>query len=119
MIFFLLLPLWLIGLAGCAVLAIFRPLRVMSVYCATMGTLAVWISLVLSSLALMAPGWLSLPVGNGFGGVLMIGGYVVGGGVGGLLGIALGAVIARWMTRAEPIFPPQVEAALGIRTARR
>jgi len=104
MIFFLLLPLWLIGLLGCAVLAIFRPLRVLAVYCATMGTLGVWMSLILSTLALMAPAWLGTPTGNGMDGVLLIGGYIVGCGVGGLVGIAAGAWIARKITKARPIF---------------
>lgn len=106
MIYFLIFPLWLAGLAGCGILALFRPLRVASLYLALSGTLAVWLSFALSTLALVAPSLLGLDPDNDWAGWLLIGGYLAGLGIGGALGLVLGALLARRLTKGRPILSP-------------
>ena len=103
MIYFLIFPLWLAGLVFCGALALFRPARVASAYLALMGTLAVWLSFVLSTLALIAPGWLGLQADNAWAGWVLAGGYLAGMATGGGLGLLLGALIAHRLTRGRPI----------------
>lgn len=101
MIYFLIFPLWLLGLAACGVMAFFRPLRILAVYLSLMGTGAAWLSLVCSLAAVIAPDMLGLTYASG---LLFLGGYLAGMVFGGLLGAGLGAWAARRLTQGRPIF---------------
>ncbi|MDP1911780.1 hypothetical protein [Brevundimonas sp.] len=103
MIYFLILPLWILGLLGCGFLALFKPVRVLAAYLALMGTVGVWLSFALSTLALVAPAWIDLPFDSSVGGILLIGGYLAGMAGGGILGTVLGALLARKLTGKRPI----------------
>ncbi|MDP1778047.1 MAG: hypothetical protein Q8K90_05505 [Brevundimonas sp.] len=103
MIYFLILPLWILGLLGCGLLALFKPVRVLAAYLALMGTAGVWLSLALSTLALVVPAWINLPSDSNVGGFLLIGGYLAGMAGGGILGAVLGALLAQKLTGKRPI----------------
>lgn len=103
MIYFLILPLWILGLLGCGLLAIFKPMRVLAAYLALMGTTGVWLSFALSTLALVVPAWIDLPSNSNFSGMMLIGGYLAGMAGGGILGAVLGALLARKLTGKRPI----------------
>jgi len=105
MIYFLVLPLWLLGLLGCGVLALFRPLRVLSAYLALAGTLGVWMSFALSTGAIFVPSLLHMEEGSQAGAAVFIGGYLAGMAGGGLLGAVLGLLLAHRLTRGRPIIP--------------
>ena len=103
MIYFLIVPLWILGLLGCGFLALFKPVRVLAAYLALMGTVGVWLSLALSTLVLVVPAWIDLPFDSSAGGILLIWGYMAGMAGGGILGAVLGALLARKLTGRRPI----------------
>ena len=103
MIYFLIIPLWLVGLAVCAVLAVFKPARVLAIYLSLSGTFAVILSLVLSTLVLVVPGPLGLTPEFFGGGLLFLAAYAVSALGGGVVGAALGAALAWRITRKPPV----------------
>jgi hypothetical protein len=103
MIYFLIFPLWLVGLALCAALAIYKPARVLAVYLALSGSFAVILSFVTSTLIVLLPGWLGLSLNFSGAGVVVLGGYLIGMVGGGVLGAVLGAGLAWWLTRKKRV----------------
>ena len=103
MIFFLIIPLWLIGLAVCALLAFFKPTRLLAIYLSLGGTGAVLLSFVISTLAMMAPAWLGQPLEGAGSAILLVAGYAVGVLGGGAAGAALGVLLAWRLTRKRTL----------------
>jgi hypothetical protein len=101
MIYFLILPLWLVGLAICAGLAFFKPARVPAIYLSLAGTGAVVLSLLTSTLVLLV--WAQ--VADSGSGLWLAAGYITGVLGGGGAGAGLGALLAWRLTRKRPERP--------------
>lgn len=105
MIYFLILPLWLVGLAVCAALAFFKPTRVLAIYLSMGGTGAVLTSLLVSTLVVMAPAGFGRPIEGAGAALLLMAGYLIGVVGGGVAGAGLGVLLAWRLTGKGRLIP--------------
>ena len=104
MIYFLIFPLWLVGLLLCGLLALFKPARVLAVYLSLTGTCAVLLSFLISTFIVWAPGAMGLTVDGAVAAIMLAGGYIVGVLGGGVAGAGLGALLAWRLTGQRALF---------------